>query len=334
MTVALPRPDDEPAKDEPEVPRRMPRPAAVAAGEGATIARVPDDRGAKTRVLPGGSDLPPPRSRPSHGSPRRRRLVALLAVGVLLVVALLATLLLGGSAAKTTVPDLRGLPRGGIEARARRLHVNPTLSGRHSEAPAGIAIAQNPAAGTRVDRGATVQVILSEGPPPVAVPGVRGKTAASAEDLIANAGLRYSVASVAAPGTAPGLVVNQTPEPPANAPRGSTVALSVAETPHWRSLTTFSGIDDGKSVPFHILGTRWRVTYNMAYRGTCLLLVVCGGPNAEAVDLQKGSGVGSFGLSEGEAQTHVFETGPGIYRLLISGGRDSASWTMTVQDYY
>lgn len=261
-------------------------------------------------------------------------MILVLAFGLLALGALIAAVLLTGQAAHTTVPDLRGLPRGGVEARAQRLHVSPSLSRRHSERPAGIAIAQSPAPGTRVDQGATVHVVLSAGPPPVAVPGVLGKAAGSAEDEIANTGLRYSVAVVAAPGSAPGVVVKQTPAPPHTLPRGSTVALSVAETPRWRNLTTFSGVDDGKSVPFRILGNRWRVTYSMGFRGTCLLLLVCGGPSAEALDLQKGSGAGSFDLSEGESQTHVFDSGPGLYRLVVSGGRDSAEWTMTVQDYY
>jgi hypothetical protein len=112
------------------------------------------------------------------------------------------------------------------------------------------------------------------------------------------------------------------------------VALSIAEVPRWRNLTTFSGVDDGRSVPFRILGRRWRVSYRMAFRGTCILLVVCGGPNAEAVDLEGGSGAGSFDLSEGQSETHVFDGGPGLYRVVVSGGRDSAGWTMTVQDYY
>ena len=324
-TTVLPRPPASEPDGPPGVERRMPRAGAAHAGEGETIALASGSDGASTRVLPGGSIPPPPRQPANPAAHRRRRAIALILVGLLVLGAAIAVVLLGGSAAKTTVPNLRGLPRGGVEARARRLHVSPSFSRSHSEAPAGIAIAQSPAQGTRVTQGATVRVVLSDGPPPVAVPGVRGKTSASAEDLIANAGLRYSVTTVASPGTDPGVVVKQSPEPPATLPRGSTVALSIAETPRWRSLTTFSGIDDGKSVPFHILGTRWRVTYRMSYRGTCLLLVVCGGPSAEAVDLQKGSGAGSFDLSEGEAETHVFETGPGLYRILISGGRDSAA---------
>ena len=49
-----------------------------------------------------------------------------------------------GAGAQATVPDLRGLPRGGVQARARRMHVQPAFSTRYSEAPLGIAIAQDP----------------------------------------------------------------------------------------------------------------------------------------------------------------------------------------------
>ena len=109
---------------------------------------------------------------------------------------------------------------------------------------------------------------------------------------------------------------------------------AVSEVPRWRSLTTFSGVDDGRSVVFSVLGRRWRVTYSMAFQGTCLLLFVCGGPSVKAQDVNTGSAIGSFGLEEGDSSTHVFNGGPGLYRLLISGGRDSARWSMTVQDYY
>jgi hypothetical protein len=205
---------------------------------------------------------------------------------------------------------------------------------RYDSAPAGFAIAQAPAAGTHVAEGTTLHVVLSKGPPPVAVPAVVGRAASAAEGALTAAGLRYGTTIVASPGSEPGVVVSQSPAPPATAPSGSTVALSVAETPHWRALTTFSGVDDGESVAFRILGRRWRVSYDMAFRGTCLLLIVCGGPSAEAHNASSGAGVGGFELEEGEGQSHIFTTGPGLYRLNVSGGRDSARWTMTVEDYY
>jgi hypothetical protein len=127
--------------------------------------------------------------------------------------------------------------------------------------------------------------------------------------------------------------MQQSPAADATVPSGSAVALSVAEAPHWRTLTSFSGVDDGRSVPFRILGKQWRVAYDMAYQETCLLVVLCFGPSAEVQDVQTGSGSGSFELGEGNS-THTFRTGPGLYRLVVSGGRDSARWSMTVEDYY
>jgi hypothetical protein len=177
-------------------------------------------------------------------------------------------------------------------------------------------------------------VVLSAGPPPVRVPRAVGQSSASAESLLATAGLRYGVTLVPAPGSAPGTVVKQSPEPAATIPRGSTVALSVSEAPSWRPLTTFSGVDNGQSVPFRILGSKWRVTYSMSYQGSCLLLVVCFGPSAEARNLHSNSTFGGFELGEGESLTHTFSSGSGLYSLHISGGRDSARWSMTVEDYY
>jgi len=290
-----------------------------------------------TSVLEGASVPPLPPRPPSARAekPARRRLwIVLLGTLLLLAACALTLSLLSGAVGRTTVPVLRGLPRGGVEARARRLRVQPEFSTRYSDAATGIAIAQDPSAGTRVNDGSTVGVVLSAGPPPVRVPGVVGQSSASAESLLANAGLRYGVTLVPAPGSEPGAVIKQSPGPAATIPHGSTVALSVSEAPRWRPLTTFSGVDNGQSVPFRILGSRWRVTYSMSYQGTCLLLVVCFGPSAEARNLQSSSTFGGFELGEGESLTHTFSSGSGLYSLRVSGGRDSARWSMTVEDYY
>ncbi len=264
----------------------------------------------------------------------RRRWGALLAAALAFAGIVVAVLLLTAGAARTTVPQLRGLPRGGVQARAHRLHVQPVFSARYSEAPAGIAIAQNPLPGTRAAEDSKVAVVLSAGPPPVRVPGVVGQSSGSAESALAGAGLRYDVRLVAAPGDEPAVVTQQSPGAAAIVPHGSTVALSVAEAPRWRALTSVSGVNDGHSVPFRILGNRWRVSYSMAYEGTCLLLVVCLGPSAEAQNLETGTSFGGFELGEGSSETHTFSSGPGLYRLNVSGGRDSARWSMTVEDYY
>jgi eukaryotic-like serine/threonine-protein kinase len=302
-----------------------PRTIRLAASPG-TLADARSDRDSAT--------LPtPPRRRGPGAGPNRRRQLAMLAALAALAAGALVALQLADVAASTTVPDLRGLPRGGVLARARRMHVRPAFSARYSERASGIAIAQKPAAGTRVLDGSTVRVVVSEGPPPVRVPAVVGEPSGSAESALGSAGLRYNVTLVPAPGKEPAVVVHQAPAPGATVPSGSAVALGVSEAPRWRALTTFSGVDDGRSVPFRVLGTQWRVTYTMAYVETCLLLVYCFGPSAEADNLETGSSAGSFDLGEGSS-SHTFHSGPGLYRLAISGGHDSARWSMTVEDYY
>jgi serine/threonine protein kinase len=176
-------------------------------------------------------------------------------------------------------------------------------------------------------------VVLGSGPPRVAVPSVLGRSSPSAERLLAHTGLRYTTRTVAAPGSEPGIVIHQSPASSTMARRRSTVALSIAETPRWRALTTFSGVDDGRSVPFRILGDKWKVVYHMTYEGLCTLLLVCFGPSAEVENLHTGSTFGGFKLGDGETETQSFD-GPGLYRMAVSAGHDSARWSMTVEDYY
>jgi len=329
------------------VARRTPRAAATAeraapaAPAGEEQERTVDlDRAtptraaAPTRLLPKNPDQPPgsePLSR--HRGPYRRRLGAIAVVALLLAAAALL-LVVGGSAARTTVPRLRGLPAGGVSARARRTHLRPVFSERHSTSPVGLAIAQSPSSGVRVAQGSTVRVVLSSGPPPVQVPSLDGEPSSAAESSLANSGLRYAVVMIAAPGSTAGEVMRESPTAGETIPTGSTVTLSLAEAPRWRPLTTFSGVSGGRSVPFRILGRQWRVRYSMSYRGMCLLIIKCFGPSAEATNLADESGVGEFELGEGSSQTHTYATGPGLYRVAVSAGEDSARWSMTVEDHY
>ncbi len=280
------------------------------------------------------SSPPPARHAGATHSPRRRRRIAVAAALLVLAAGALAIFIGTRSGAITTVPELRGLPAGGVSARAEREHVDPVFARHYSESPAGLAIAQSPAAGTRVERGSRVRVIFSAGPPPVSVPGVVGAQSAAAESTIANAGLRYSVNLVAAPGSTPGAVLAQSPRAAASAPRGSTIALDIVEAPRWRPLTSFAGVDDGHSVAFRIRGEEWRVRYNMAYEGTCLLIITCLGPSAQVRNLQSNATFGGFELNEGSSQTHVFKSGPGLYRVEVAAGHDAAQWSISVEDHY
>ena len=230
---------------------------------------------------------------------RRRRRGLWLALALLLVAAGAGAFLLLGGTSRTTVPPLQGLHRASVLARTRHSHVHPVFSSHYSHAAVGAAIAQIPAAGTRVRSGSNVRVLVSAGPPPVAVPNTVGEPAAEAEEAVAGAGLRYALRTVSAPGHVAESVLAESPSAAASVPNGSTVTLTIAASPRWRALTSFSGVDDGQSVPFSIRGRRWRLAYSMSYRHTCLLLVVCEGPSASVEDLDEGSSFGEFELDEG-----------------------------------
>ncbi len=284
------------------------------------------EHGAPTRVAP---------RRPAP--PRRRRRVrataapVLAVLGGLAVVAALALLLTRPG--QTTVPRLLGLRKATIAAEVGRDHLRAVFHTRFAAVERGTAFAQHPPAGSHVPAGTPIALMISAGPRPVAVPGVVGLDAGAAGTRLQASGLRDSIDTVPAPGVAAGTVTRESPPPAARAIPGSLVSLQVAETPRWRTLTTFSGGGDGQSVPFRILGSSWRAVTNMSYNGTCTFIIVCFGPHASVSRLDSGPAAGGFDLSDGSA-TKVFGSGPGTYQLGVSSGQDSANWSITVQDYY
>jgi serine/threonine-protein kinase len=279
----------------------------------------------------------PPRTRVKRLSPRRnvnppesRRYRALLAGVVLILAGLITGAILFASGA-VRVPDLRGAGRATVARRLQALGLHARFATTYSQAPTGRAITQSPAPGVHVGDGSTIAVTLSAGPPPVSVPSLVGQTQSSAETTLSQDGLKPTATTIAAPGTAPGIVVRQSPDPGTSLPRRSTVALSVAEYPRWRPLTSFTG---GHSVPFQIRGNRWQMVSNMSYDGTCLLIFFCSGPSVELINPSTGATIDQFDLAEGNGKTHVFNTGPGLYQINVTPGSDSASWSVGVDDYY
>jgi eukaryotic-like serine/threonine-protein kinase len=296
------------------------------AGSSGTIA-LPPDGAAATVVRP--RKAPPSTRRRG----RRRGLWVVLAL-VLVALAAGAALLLRGTG-RTTVPLLQGLHRASVLARTGASHVRAVFADHYSHAPVGVAIAEIPHAGTHVRQGSSVRVLMSAGPPPVSVPSTLGEPAAEAEAAVAAAGLRFAVHPISAPAHTAETVLSESPTGAASVPSGSTVTLTIAAAPQWRPVTSFAGVDDGRSVPFEIRGRRWRLAYTMSYRHTCLLLVVCEGPSAAVEDLSTGSDLGEFELDEGGGtHYHVVEGPPGLYRVLLTGGQDSARWSATVEDFY
>ena len=88
--------------------------------------------------------------------------------------------------------------------------------------PAGKVIGTNPAAGTMLDKGSPVQLLVSTGPQTIAVPNVVGQARDPAIQALTGAGL--SVQASCASGTS--LVVTESPPAGSQVNPGSTVAIT------------------------------------------------------------------------------------------------------------
>jgi eukaryotic-like serine/threonine-protein kinase len=95
--------------------------------------------------------------------------------------------------------------------------------------PAGTVIRTDPGAGQTVDKGTTVTLVVSSGPPQVAVPMVVDQTESAARDALQAAGFLVAKSEVDVPynSTQAGMVVAQNPPAGTPAPKGSTVSITV-----------------------------------------------------------------------------------------------------------
>ncbi len=282
------------------------------------------------------TEVAPKRSPRRNVNPAgRRRRAALLALVLVLIAGMaLAGILLSGRR-RVSVPDLHGLSRSAVAAAAKRSDLVPAYRSQYSSHASGTAIGQTPAPGRRVAAGATVRVVLSRGPKPVEVPLVVGEDAVAARSGLSRGHLRSRVVSVPAPGVRPGTVTRQSPAAGSVAPPNTDVTLSVAETPRWRPLTSFGGTGSRHSVPFQILGSRWRVVYTMHYQGSCSFFVFCSGPpHGEVVDPHTGATLNTFDLGNGSQQTQTIHAGPGMFEVKVSPGSDKAQYSIHIEDYY
>jgi hypothetical protein len=315
--------------------------ASAAAGVGADAASAARERyAAGSGHGRGAGEVPPTRVAPRR-TPRRnvnpaarRRTIAAFGLVLALLGGMIATVLLTGRHSHVRVPRLTGFEKDAVANRATRAGLHATFVSRFAKAPHGTAVAQSPQPGSSVDRGSTVRVTLSAGPPPVPVPNVVGESAGNARTVLESLGLRTETTAVPAPGVAPGTVQKQDPAARQAIAPGSTVTLSVAESPRWRVVTSFSGENAGHSVPFDIRGTRWRVVYSMSYDGTCQLILICSGPHMHILNIKGGSTAPGFDLNDGDGQVQTYSSGAGTYEINISAGSDNARWAVKVEDYY
>ena len=152
--------------------------------------------------------------------------VALLGLGIILLVRLLGS----GSSTMVEIPDLRGetVEDARTTLEARELGTT-TENVTDAEVPVGLVAGTDPEAGTNVERGTEVTILVSAGPANVDVPRVIDLTESEARTEIEAAGLEVGDIDTEASTTVPpGTVIAQSPQPGERVARGTEVDLVVS----------------------------------------------------------------------------------------------------------
>ncbi|MBA2326107.1 MAG: serine/threonine protein kinase [Actinobacteria bacterium] len=144
---------------------------------------------------PNGATLPIAPELIADRPPGSRRAVPIVVGGIVALVLAIATALLLArpGAATTAAPSLVGLTQESAANRASESGVRMEVEQRVSDDPAGFVIEQSPGPGEWVRDGGTVTVVVSRGPPPVAVPDVTGQAEAAAQLLLTEQGFVVEV---------------------------------------------------------------------------------------------------------------------------------------------
>jgi serine/threonine-protein kinase len=162
----------------------------------------------------------------------RPRTIAPFILGAVLIIAIAGAvfaLTRPQSGATVTVPNLKGLTEQTAQNQANRSKLLVSFSHRNADDPKGTVMGQHPDAGFFLGRGGTVNLVISKGPKPVALPAVAGQPAAQAEAALAQA-LFVPVVQHAFNETVPKDAVVST-SPAGKAPPDSKVTLVVSDGP-------------------------------------------------------------------------------------------------------
>jgi eukaryotic-like serine/threonine-protein kinase len=137
---------------------------------------------------------------------------------------------LSGSTVKEPVALYVNERQAQAEQQIRAAHLVPAVKKGPSEKyKKGIVYDQNPGPGSKVDKGGTVTIYVSTGPPPVNMPDVKGKQWSDAQQELTNAGLVPEEHIV--PGNTKGQVTATDPPAGTSVPKGSKVRVNVMSGP-------------------------------------------------------------------------------------------------------
>jgi beta-lactam-binding protein with PASTA domain len=171
----------------------------------------------------------------------------LLALLLLVLAGGIAWWLLTRDDGKTTMPRVVGLTEFEARARISDAELEADVDRRQSRRRAGIVFAQTPGAGTQLDEGERVEILVSSGFVRLPVPSVRDLKERDAVERIEQAGFKAQIKRVFA-GAPKGDVIEQDPRGGERARRGSTVLLTVSKGRNLNTVPDLIGRTENEAV--------------------------------------------------------------------------------------
>lgn len=113
----------------------------------------------------------------------------------------------------------------------------------NDDVPENAIISQSPRAASKVEKGSSVDIVVSEGPGQIRVPDVVGKTYAEATSILESLGFKISRADDYSDTVAEDHIIRQTPEAGTKAKKGSTVTIAVSKGPETVQLINLIGMN-------------------------------------------------------------------------------------------
>jgi beta-lactam-binding protein with PASTA domain len=146
-----------------------------------------------------------------------------------------------------SVPEVEGKPLEQARdlIKEARLEIGAIRRAYHEQVPEGRVIEQNPVAGTQLEVGEKVGIVVSRGEEPVSVPSVIGLDEDAAASIILDAGLQVSVVEEFSVEVAEGEVISQNPSAGARVPDGTTVTIVVSKGPQKFPMPDVVGMTEG-----------------------------------------------------------------------------------------
>ncbi len=260
----------------------------------------------------------PPRG---HTPPRKSRR------GLYLLIGLLLTALLVGIGAwqlgrYTTLPSVLSQEKVAAEQRLEKAGLkyeygDPVYS---DTIPLDSVVRTDPKPGSRVTKGSTVTVFLSQGPDVHAVPGSRGKSLADVQSRIKDVSLEVGTISQRYhESIAEGKVIGTTPDAGTQLKRGTAVDIIVSKGPRPITITDYTG-RSAKQAEARLEKVGFRVVLDESFSDTVAV--------GRVISQTPGSGVGF----KNDTITLVVSKGPELIAIPSIRGKKTDEATEILQD--